>query len=118
LVFPFFIFMIARPARVRMPATTVAAVYMLLMGMAVWVLPLFEASPKLGPITNPVTRMVPPLFPVLLVIPALGIDLAMALMARRKSWWSNVIIVLLGGTLFAAIFGLVQWHFSGFLLSP
>jgi hypothetical protein len=118
LVFPFFIFMIARPARVRMPATTVTAIYMLLMALAGWVLPLFEASPKLGPITNPVTRMVPPVFPLLLVLPALGIDLAMALMARQKSWWRHEIIVLVGGTLFAAIFGLVQWHFSGFLLSP
>jgi len=88
------------------------------MALAGWVLPLFQASPKLGPITNPVTRMVPPAFPLLLVLPALGIDLAMALMARQKSWWRHEIIVLVGGTLFAVIFGVVQWHFSGFLLSP
>ena len=118
LVFPFFIFMIARPARVRMPATTVAAIYMFLMGLAVWVLPLFPAGAKLGPITNPITRMVPPLFPLLLVLPALGIDLAMGMLGRGQSWWRDGCIVLMGGTLFAAIFGMVQWHFGGFLLSP
>ena len=117
-VFPFFIFMTARPARVPMPATTVTALYMLFMGLAVWVLPLFPGEPKLGPIYHPVTRMVPPAFPMLLVVPALGIDLSMAMLGRGRAWWRDALIVLMGGTLFAAIFGLVQWHFSKFLLSP
>lgn len=117
-VFPFFIFMLARPARMPMPATTVAGIYMLLMGLAVWVLPLFPGSPKLGPIFHPVTRMVPPAFPMLLVLPALAIDGAMLLFGRGRSWWRDGLIVLVGATFFTAIFGVVQWHFSKFLLSP
>lgn len=65
LTFPFFIFLIARSARVPMPATTVAAIYMALMGTAVWVLPLFPGTPRLAPIFHPVTHMVPPAFPLL-----------------------------------------------------
>src|SRR5206468_5734102 len=45
LVFPFFLFPIARAAKVDMPATTVAGIYMLLMGSAVWILPLFTGAP-------------------------------------------------------------------------
>jgi hypothetical protein len=116
--FPFFIFMVARPAKVPMPATTVAAIYMLLMGAAVWVLPLFPGSPKLGPIYHQVTRMVPPAFPMLLVAPALAIDGAMLLSGCSRSWWRDGLMVLFGATLFAAILGVVQWHFSNFLLSP
>lgn len=118
LVFPFFIFMVARPAQVPMPATTVAAIYMGLMGAAVWVLPLFPGSPKLGPISHPVTHMVPPAFPMLLVLPALAIDGAMLAIGRGRSWWRDALIVLIGASLFANIFGVVQWHFSEFLLSP
>lgn len=118
LVFPFFIFMVARPARVPMPATLTALIYMALMGAAVWVLPLFPGEPKLAPIFYPVKNMVPPAFPMLLVLPALAIDGAMMLFGRGRSWWRDVLVVFTGGTLFAAIFGVVQWHFSKFLLSP
>ncbi|MEY2411253.1 MAG: hypothetical protein QOF48_3923 [Verrucomicrobiota bacterium] len=116
LVFPFFLFMVAVPARIPMPATTVAALYMGIMGLAVWVLPLFPGEPKLGPITHPVTRMVPPTFPMLLVLPALAIDGAM-LLFRRRSWWRYGVIGVVGATFFVAIFGVIQWHFSNFLLS-
>jgi len=34
----------------------------------VWILPLFPAQAKLAPIYNPVTHMVPPAFPILLII--------------------------------------------------
>ena len=42
----------------------------------------------------------------------------MGIVGRGRSWWRDALIVLAGGTLFAAIFGVVQWHFSEFLLSP
>lgn len=118
LVFPFFIFPIARAAKVPMPATTVAAIYMLLMGTAVWVLPLFPGQPMLAPIYNPVTHMVPPPFPMLLVVPALAIDGAMWLYGRGRGGLRNALIVLVGGGGFAALFGVTQWNFSKFLLTP
>ena len=118
LVFPFFLFPIARAAKVDMPATTVAGIYMLLMGSAVWILPLFPGAPMLAPIWNPVTHMVPPPFPMLLVVPALAIDGAMLIFRRGRGWWRDAMTVLVGGTSFAALFAVTQWNFSKFLLSP
>jgi hypothetical protein len=118
LVFPFFIFPIARAAKVPMPATTVTAIYMLMMGAAVWVLPLFPGQPMLAPIYNPVTHMVPPPFPMLLVVPALAIDGAMLVFGRGRGWWRDALTVFVGGVGFAALFGVTQWNISKFLLTP
>src|SRR6266545_1408892 len=118
LVFPFFIFPIARAAKVPMPATTVTAIYMLLMGAAVWVLPRFPGQPMLAPIYNPVTHMVPPPFPMLLVVPALAIDGAMLVYGRGRGWWRDALSVFVGGGGFAALFGMTQWNISKFLLTP
>ncbi len=41
----------------------------------IWILPRFPAQPKLGPVFNPVTEFVPPDFPLLLIVPAIAIDL-------------------------------------------
>jgi hypothetical protein len=118
LVLPFFFFPIARAAKVPMPATTVAAIYMLLIASAVWVLPRFPGQPMLAPIYNPVTQMVPPPFPMLLVVPALAIDGAMWLFGRGRSWWRDALMVFVGGSGFAALFGITQWNFSKFLMTP
>ena len=69
-VFPLFLVAFARASRGRWPATSVAAVYMGIVLVMMWTLQLFPATPKLAPIYNPVTHMVPPFFPLLLVIPA------------------------------------------------
>ena len=65
LIFPFRLVALGRAGRVSWPATRVAAVYILLWCLMIWILPLFPAQPKLAPIYNPVTHMVPPHFPVL-----------------------------------------------------
>src|SRR4030095_12195572 len=93
--------------------------------------------PKLAPIYNPVDRMVPPAFPLLLVLPAIGIDLVMRRSARcaaaaatgdsversavgkwlhafgRSDWRLAIGLAVV----FLAIFVPVQWYFSVFLLS-
>ena len=40
-----------------------------------WILPLFPAEPKLGPVYHQVTHFIPWEFPLLLIVPALAIDL-------------------------------------------
>lgn len=118
LVYPLFLVPAARAARVPMPATTVASIYMLLMGAAVWILPLIPGTPKLGPIYNPVTHMVPPAFPLLMVAPALAIDLLFLLLKPGRRWWRDLILAVLVGAAFTAVFGVTQWFFAKFLLSP
>ena len=102
-----------RASKLRWPATTTAGIYMVIvLGMS-WTLQLFPAQPKLAPIFNPVTHMVPPPFPLLLIIPALGIDLLMR-RVRGHDWWLS----LMTGVMYVAVMLAVHWLFAEFLLSP
>ncbi|MBI4500205.1 MAG: hypothetical protein HY700_03495 [Gemmatimonadetes bacterium] len=112
-VFPAVLVAGARAAKVRFPATTIAAIYMGLMLVMIWLLQLFPAEPKLAPITHPLSRMVPPHFPLLLVVPALGIDLLMRWIGDRRDWRLSI---LLGAGFVILLLG-SQWYFSEFLLS-
>ncbi len=66
----------------------------------IWILQLFPARPKLAPIYNAVTHMVPPHFPLLLVIPALAVDLV--LRRRTQSSSNDWIRAALSGVAFVA----------------
>ncbi|HKY04194.1 MAG TPA: hypothetical protein VJQ56_04865, partial [Blastocatellia bacterium] len=88
-------------------------VYMALWIALLWIMPLFPAEPKLGPVRQPVTHFVPLEFPILLIFPAIVIDLLM----RRKGWKSdNRLAAALGLGFFAALVA-VQWPFGSFLMS-
>jgi len=95
-------------------ATTVAAVYTAVQLALIWILPLFPASPKLGPVYVQVTHFVPPEFPLLLIVPALVLDL---FWWKTKSWhpWRRA---LWSGLLFLGVAAAVQWPFAIFLESP
>ncbi|HVG21183.1 MAG TPA: hypothetical protein VNI02_19200 [Blastocatellia bacterium] len=114
LVLPLFIIPAARASRLRWPATATAAVYMGLSLALVWVLPLFPAEPKLGPVRQHVTHLIPLEFPLLLVFPAFAIDLVMRRMGERRDW---LLSLALGLAFFAALLA-VQWPFGDFLMSP
>ena len=117
-VFPFFLATLGRASRLAWPATTAAAVYVGLTAAAVWILPLFPAQPKLAPIFNPVTHMVPPMFPLLLIIPAFEMDLVSRWMGHAGGWKKDLLVVPLLATSFTVLFLLAQWNFSTFLISP
>jgi hypothetical protein len=80
------------------------------------VLPLFPGQPLLGPIYVQVDRFMPPDFPLLLVVPALAIDLLM----RRFNWggWREWGLAAVLGIVFVVTFVAVQWPFADFLVSP
>jgi hypothetical protein len=103
----------SRPSRLRYPATTTAAIYMAIIMVLVWVLPLFPATAKLAPIHNPVSRMVPPPFPLLLIIPAFVIDMLMR-RARVNDWVLSVLL----GVGFVSSMLVTHWWWGEFLLSP
>ena len=113
LVFPAILVSAARSTRLRFPATATAMVYTTVMCVQVWVLPLFAATPKLGPIRQFVTHMVPLDFPLLLIVPAIAIDLLMRATMNRGAWTR----ALLMGVAFVAFSVLVQWPFGDFLVS-
>lgn len=104
----------ARASNQRWAATTVAGVYTVFMLGFQWILPLFPAEPKLGPVYNPVTFFVPPEFPLLLIFPAIALDIIWPSLKKRNRWMQ----ALIGGVVFIGIFIAVQWPFSDFLMSP
>jgi hypothetical protein len=103
----------SRPSRLRWPATTTAAMYMGAMLVLMWTLQLFPATPRLAPIYNAVTHMVPPPFPLLLIVPAFAIDLLMRRFSGRD--W---LLAFAAGLTFVATMVAVHWWWSEFLLSP
>jgi hypothetical protein len=111
--FPLLLAATARASTLRWPATTAAAAYMAVNILMLWILPLFPATPRLAPIYNAVDHFVPPPFPILLVVPALVIDL----IVRRGpvSDWSRAALVGIG---FVLVLLVVQWTVTRYLVSP
>ncbi|MFN7998129.1 MAG: hypothetical protein U0Q18_31195 [Bryobacteraceae bacterium] len=114
MVIPIVLTGVAYASEKRWAATTVAAVYMIFWAGMGWILQLFPAEPKLGPVYNKVTHFVPADFPMLLVIPALVLDI---FWARTRNWnrWK---LAGASGLLFLGVFMAVQWNFAEFLQSP
>jgi hypothetical protein len=115
-VFVFFLVSAARASRTTWPATTVALVYAAFSMFMLWLLPLFPGQPLLGPIFVPIDRFVPPDFPLLLVVPAMVIDLVMRRVAPGR--WRDWGLAAALAVVFVATFLAVQWPFADFLVSP
>ena len=110
---PFFFAAFSQASRARWAATFMAAVYTVYVIAEILILPLFPAQPKLGPVFNPVTHMVPAKFPILILVPALALDLLWVWLKKWKPWQ----IALVSGILFIAVLTAVEWPFANFLLS-
>src|SRR5207302_8459841 len=86
--FPFALASMSRAIRLKWAATAAAACYTVLMLVLMWIIGLFPATPKLGPIFQHVTHMVTLSFPLLIVVPAIFFDVVMqrfdGRMADRK----------------------------------
>jgi hypothetical protein len=111
---PFVLVGISRAAPHRWACTIMAAIYTLFQMALVWILPLFPAEPKLGPVYYNVTHFVPPAFPLLLIAPAIALDLLRRVSSRWGVWRETVAT----GTIFVAALVAVQWPFATFLQSP
>lgn len=104
---------LSQASRFRWAATASAAVYTVFVISEILILPLVPAQPKLGPVYFPVTHLIPAKFPVLIIVPALALDL---LWQRARSWkaWQ---IALASGLVFVAVLTAVEWPFANFLMS-
>ena len=111
---PFVLVGISRAAPHRWACTIMAGIYTGFQLLLLWILPLFPAEPKLGPVYYNVTHFVPPAFPLLLIAPAIALDLLRRVSPRWGVWRETVAT----GTLFVAVFIAVQWPFADFLQSP
>jgi hypothetical protein len=116
--FPIFLVGAARALPGRRSATAAALVYMGVVCAMNWILPLFPATPMLAPIYNPITRMVPFCFPILLVFPAMAIDALLARSASRERSIPSVLLALVLGVAFFLVLLAVQWPFAIFQMTP
>jgi hypothetical protein len=114
LALPLVLVGISRAAPHRWACTIMAAIYSAFVILLLWILPLFPAEPKLGPVYYKVSHFVPAAFPLLLIAPAIALDLLRRVSARWGVWRET----LATGTLFLATFAMVQWPFADFLQSP
>src|SRR5215471_11774109 len=104
---------LARATGHRWARTIVSGIYSLFVLLMMWVLPLFSAQPKLGPVYQNITHMVPLPFPILLIIPAFFLDVIWPVFKEAPKWQQAVF----GGVSFTAILIAVQWPFTTFLMS-
>jgi hypothetical protein len=98
----------------RWASTKIAAIFMLFCMAAIWILPLFPAEPKLGPVYHKVTHFIPAPFPILLIVPAFLLDLLREKMAGRNRWLQAGA----AGSVFLLSLLAIEWPFSTFMLSP
>jgi len=95
-------------------STIITAVYTVFAVAFLWILPLFPAEPKLGPVYREVTHFIPWEFPLLLIVPAFVTDLIM----QRTQSWRPLLRALVVGLAFFAVFIAVQWPFADFMMTP
>jgi hypothetical protein len=62
----------------------------------------------------PVTQFVPPEFPLLLIVPAIALDLFW----QRAERWNQWLVAAVSAVIFIAVFVAVQWPFASFLMTP
>jgi hypothetical protein len=105
---------LARVTGHRWARTIVTGIYTLFCLLMLWILPLFPAQPKLGPVYQNITHMVPLPFPILLVVPAFLLDLVWPKVKNANRWAQ----ILFGGIAYLAILIAVQWPMATFLMSP
>lgn len=116
-MYPLFLLGIGRATKFRWGTTLMALCYMLIAAAMVWILPLFEGEPKLGPVHHRVTHFVPMPFPLLLVMPAIAIDWIRNAIGHDRGWIRDWLIVVTCAAAFVIVFALTQWHFSEFMFS-
>jgi hypothetical protein len=98
----------------RWAATIVSGVYFVFVLALLWILPLFPAQPKLGPVMHEVTQFIPAGFPLLIVVPAFVLDW----LWPRMSGWGAMKQAVVSGAIFLGTLIAVEWPFADLLQSP
>jgi hypothetical protein len=102
-----------KASRHRWACTLICAFYMLAIIAFILILPLFPAAPKLGPVYQQVTQFIPPKFPILLIVPAIALDL----LWRRFGESNKLLLSLVSGPLFVLTLVAAEWPFASFLMT-
>jgi len=97
----------------RWACTWMTAIYTVFLIGLILVLPLFSAEPKLGPVFQQVTHFIPPKFPILLIVPAVLLDML---------WWkfgdrNKLLVSVVSGPVFVLTIVAIEWPFASFLMT-
>jgi hypothetical protein len=111
--YPFALVSVARASRVKWAATITAAIYMGLMLLLMWIMQLFPATPKLGPIYQPITHMVTMAWPLWLIVPGYAIDRVRHRFAGKTAMPVEAVLL---GAVFSVVFFVVQWPWATFMV--
>jgi hypothetical protein len=111
---PFLMVAVPRAARTRWATTWMASIYTVLTLAIMWILPLFPAEPKLGPVYVHVTHFVPPPFPLFILPAAVAMDLVRA----RWNEARPIVLAIALGIGFLAVYAIAQWLLADFLMTP
>ncbi|WP_462249613.1 hypothetical protein [Ekhidna sp.] len=113
LLFPLLLVAVSISAPSKWGATLAATVYTVFMAAMVWILPLFPAEPLLGPVMNPITNFQAFEFPLLLIFPAVCIDIITQRSKDKNPWLVSVFYA----AAFLVILFVFQYPFGDFLMS-
>jgi uncharacterized integral membrane protein len=116
-IYPAVLMALSHSARSRWRTARTAMAYMVLTAAMVWLLPLCPAHPLAAPIHNATGHLMPPPFPLLLIVPALCMDYIGIRFKPMRSIQSGIGLAIASGTIFLCVFLAAQWLFSVFLLS-
>ena len=105
---------VSRASDHRWAATIMTGLYTAMHLFFMWTLRLIPAEPKLGPVYQNITHLVPPDFPLLIIVPAIVFDLVRRMMPNWNRFAQSVV---LGAACLASFFA-AQWPFANFLMSP
>jgi hypothetical protein len=111
-IFPIFLFAFSKAIKGKWTLTGVSAIYSSILLITLWIIPLFPAEPKLGPILNHIDHYQGFAFPLLLIVPCFVLDL-LRQRTNNQSFWKQT---LMGATVFFFVFLVVQWNMGAFLL--
>jgi hypothetical protein len=111
---PVFMLAFARVSRRKWAATFIAGFYTAFMLVMLWLFALIPAQPKLGPVYQPITHMIPLQFPLLILAPAIAIDLVRAHLAHWPRWRLGALL----GVVFVVVLVAAEWPFADFAMSP
>ena len=111
-VFPLLLVGYSRAGRLKYPAAAAALVFMMAWFAMGQVFRHVPAEPRLAPIWNPRTYLWPPYFPVLLIVPALAIDLVRRRLAGTSPWLVSFAL----SAAFVLLLLAVQWPLATFMV--
>jgi len=92
MVAPIWFAAVARASENRWAATIVTGSYSLMHIAFMWILQFVPAEPKLGPVYQKITHLVPPDFPLLLIVPAIVFDIVRRHISTLNRWAQAAIL--------------------------